>query len=72
MCDMGEDETVDHVVLECVKYAMDRNETMQVTLRELGNVKVKKTGRKWMVLLLEQCGERNERMIEAVEFLERI
>ncbi|MPC76616.1 hypothetical protein E2C01_071033 [Portunus trituberculatus] len=24
MCDMGEDETVEHVVLECVKYARDR------------------------------------------------
>ena len=37
MYDMGEDEMVEHVVLECVKYARDRNEMMQVVLRELGN-----------------------------------
>ncbi|MPC68444.1 hypothetical protein E2C01_062646 [Portunus trituberculatus] len=44
MCDMGEDETVEHVVLECVKYARDRNEIMQVVLRELGNVSVEMIG----------------------------
>ncbi|MPC27401.1 hypothetical protein E2C01_020571 [Portunus trituberculatus] len=41
MCDMGEDETVEHVVLE---YARDRNEMMQVVLRELGNARVEMTG----------------------------
>ena len=29
MCDMGEGEAVEHVVLECVKYARDRNEMIQ-------------------------------------------
>ncbi|MPC18193.1 hypothetical protein E2C01_011069 [Portunus trituberculatus] len=57
---------------ECIKYARDRNEMMQVVLRELGNAKVK-TRRGWMVLLLRLCGEMNERMIEAVkEFLGRM
>ncbi|XP_063861501.1 uncharacterized protein LOC135101456 [Scylla paramamosain] len=76
MCDMGEDVTVEHVVLECVKYARDRNEMMQVILTELGhdrNERVEKTGKEWMVLLLGLCREANERMIEAVkEFLERM
>ncbi|XP_063877492.1 uncharacterized protein LOC135109778 [Scylla paramamosain] len=76
MCDMGEDETVEHVVLECVQYARDRNEMMQVILTELGhdrNERVEKTGKEWMVLLLGLCREANERMIEAVkEFLERM
>ena len=29
VCDMGEGEAVEHVVLECVKYARDRNEMIQ-------------------------------------------
>ncbi|MPC58694.1 hypothetical protein E2C01_052701 [Portunus trituberculatus] len=73
MCDMGEDEKAEHVVLECVKYARDRNEMMQVVLRELGNVRMEMTGREWMVLLLGLCGDANGRMIEAVkEFLEKM
>ncbi|MPC34665.1 hypothetical protein E2C01_028062 [Portunus trituberculatus] len=73
MCDMGEDETVEHVVLECVKYARDRNEVMQMVLREFENIRVKMTGREWMVLLLGLCGNTNDRTIEAVkEFLERM
>ncbi|MPC23228.1 hypothetical protein E2C01_016268 [Portunus trituberculatus] len=58
MCDMGEDETVEHVVLECVKYARDRNEMMQEVLRELDSARVENTGREWMVLL-GLCGARN-------------
>ena len=46
MCDMGEDETVEHVVLECVEYARDRNEVMQGMVRELGNVRVEE-GNGW-------------------------
>ncbi|MPC64966.1 hypothetical protein E2C01_059088 [Portunus trituberculatus] len=42
-------------MLECVKYARDRNEMMQVVLRELGDARVEKTGREWMVLLLGLC-----------------
>ena len=61
----GEDKTVEHVVLVCVKYARERNEMMQVVLRELGNVRVEMTGREWM-LLLGLCGDRNGRIIEAV------
>ena len=76
MCDMGEDESVEHVVLECEKYERDRMEMMQVILTELGHSwdeRVEKTGREWMVLLLGLCRETNERMIEAVkEFLEKM
>ena len=75
MCDMGEDESVEHVVLECEKYERDRMEMMQVILTELGHrldERVEKTGREWMVLLLGLCRETNERMIEAMkEFLEK-
>ena len=81
MCDMGEDESVEHVVLECEKYERDRMEMMQVILTELGHSwdeRVENTG--WvllhteyrMVLLLGLCRETNERMIEAMkEFLEK-
>ena len=37
MCDMGEDKSVEHVVLECEKYKRDRMEIMQVILTELGH-----------------------------------
>ena len=37
MCDMGEHESVEHVVLECEKYERDRMEMMQVILTELGH-----------------------------------
>ena len=76
MCNMGEDESVEHVVLECEKYERDRMEMMQVILTELGHgwdERVEKTGREWMVLLLGLCRETNARMIEAVkEFLEKM
>ena len=36
MRDMREDETVEHVVLECEKYDRDRMEMMHVTLTEMG------------------------------------
>ena len=35
MCDMGEDETVEHVVLKCEKYDRDRMEMMHVILTEM-------------------------------------
>ncbi|KAG0698434.1 V-type proton ATPase subunit d 1 [Chionoecetes opilio] len=76
MCDMGEDETVEHVILECEKYNGERMEMMHVILTEMGcemNKVVEKTGREWILLLLGLCGETSGRMIEAVkEFLERI
>jgi len=76
MCDMGEDETVEHVILECEKYGRDRTEMMRVILPELGcnmNEMVEKTGREWMVLLLGLCRETSEKMIVAVkEYLERM
>ncbi|MPC99238.1 hypothetical protein E2C01_094640 [Portunus trituberculatus] len=76
MCDSGEYETVEHVMLECVKYARDRYEMMQVVLTELGHnrsERVEQTGREWRVVLLGPSRETNERMIEAVkEFLERM
>ena len=59
MCDMGEDETVEHVVLEHEKYDSDRMEMMHVILTEMGcemNVMVERTGREWLVLLLGLCG----------------
>merc|ERR1712035_249456 len=58
MCDMGEDETVEHVVLECERYNRERMEMMRVVLVEMGyeaNVRVERTGREWMVLLLGLC-----------------
>ena len=76
MCDMGEDETVEHVVLECEKYNRERIVMMRVVLTEMGcemNEVMEKTGKEWMVLLLGLCDETNEYMIEAVkEFLERM
>ena len=76
MCDMGVDETVEHVVLECERYYRERMEMMQVVLDEMGyevNVRVERTGREWMVLLLGLCDESTERMITAVkEFLEKM
>ena len=76
MCDMGEDETVEHVVLECERYNRERMEMMRVVLVEMGyeaNVRVERTGREWMVLLLGLCDESTERMITAVkEFLEKM
>ena len=76
MCDMDEDETVEHVVLECEKYNRERIVMMRVVLTEMGcemNEVMEKTGKEWMVLLLGLCDETNERMIEAVkEFLERM
>ncbi|MPC38231.1 hypothetical protein E2C01_031736 [Portunus trituberculatus] len=65
MCDSGEDETVEHVMLECVKYVRDRYEMIQVVLAELGhnkNERVEKTGREWMVVLLGLSRETNERL----------
>ena len=35
MCDTEQDETVEHVMLECEKYERDRHEVMQVILTEL-------------------------------------
>ena len=58
MCDMGEDETVEHVILKCEKYDHDRMEMMRVILTEMGrqmNEVFKRTGREWMVLLLGLC-----------------
>ena len=60
MCDMGEDETVEHVVLECEKYDRDRMEMMHVILIEMGretNEVIKRTGREWILLLVGLCGE---------------
>ena len=76
MCDMGEDETVEHVILECEKYDRDRIEMMRVIFPELGwdeSERMEKTGKEWMVLLLGLSTETTEAMIEAVkEFLERM
>ena len=62
MCDMGEDESVEHVVvLECEKYERDRMEMMQEILTELGHSwdeRVEKRGKEWMVLLLGLCRTR--------------
>ena len=68
MCDMGEDESLEHVVLECEKYKRDRMDMMRVILSVLGynSDERVKTGREWVVLLLGLCRELNERMIEVV------
>ncbi|MPC94323.1 hypothetical protein E2C01_089487 [Portunus trituberculatus] len=73
---MGEGETVEYGVLKCERYDRDRREMMQVIMTELEhnrNERVEKTGKEWMVMLLGLCGERSEKMIEAVkEYLERM
>ena len=69
MCDMGEDEAVEDVVLECEKYDRDRMEMMHVIQFEMGRKiieVVEKTGWEWMVASVL-------RMIDVLkEFLERI
>ena len=48
MCDMGEDETVEHMVLECEKYDRDIMEMIRVILTEMGreiNEVIERTGR---------------------------
>ena len=76
MCARGEDETVEHVILECEKYDRDRREMMGVILPELGcrvNEMVEKTEKEWMLLLLGLSTETTEVMIAAVkEYLERM
>ena len=70
MCARGEDETVEHVILECEKYDRDRREMMRVILPELGcrvNEKVEKTEKEWMLLLLGLSTETTEVMIAAVK-----
>ena len=73
MCDMEEDGTVEHVVLECEKYDRDRMEMLHVILTEMGremNEMIEKIGR---VLLVGLCGQTNTRMIDTVkEFLEKM
>ena len=76
MCEMGENETVEHVFLECEGYANERWEMMQTTLRELGckeNERTEKTGKEWMMVLVGLCEESTEGIIEAAkEFLEKM
>jgi len=36
MCDVGRDETIEHLVLECPMYANDRREMMSTVTREIG------------------------------------
>ena len=69
MCDMGEDETVGHVVLECEKYDHDRMEMMCVILTEMGSEineveVIERTTREWMVVLVGLCREMSTRMID--------
>ena len=77
MCDMGEDETVEHVILECAKYVNERNIMMNEVMIEIGceeNELMEKTGSEWMSLLLGLYGgETNVRIIKVVkEFLEKM
>ena len=47
ICDMGEDETVEYVVLECKKYDRDKMEMMHVILTGMGceiNEAIERTG----------------------------
>ena len=67
MCDMGEDETIEHVVLECEKYDRDIMKIVHVILTEMGcemNEVIERTEREWMVLLVRLCGETNTRMVD--------
>ena len=70
MCDMREDETVEHVALECEKYDRDRMEMMRVILTKMGremNEVIERTGKEWMVLLLGMYGEASVLMIDSVK-----
>ena len=52
MCERGEDETVEHMVLECEKYDCDRMEMMRMILTEIGceiNEVIERTGKERMV-----------------------
>ncbi len=78
-CDMGEDETVVHVMRECEKYERDRWEMMRVVQWEIGwvanevNRAVERYERDWMLLLLGLSRETTKRMVKAVKgFLERM
>ena len=74
MCNLEEDESVEHIMLECPKYARLRIEMMRTVLIELGcedGEVVERDGREWMILLLGLCKESNGTMITAVkDFLE--
>ena len=74
MCDMGVDETVEHIMLECTKYGRIRTEMMRTVLIELEcneGEYMEKTGREWMMLLLGLCEGTTERIVtEVKEFLE--
>lgn len=41
MCEMGEDETVEHVILKCEKYGKDRIEMMRAILAERDIIRMK-------------------------------
>ncbi|MPC99954.1 hypothetical protein E2C01_095401 [Portunus trituberculatus] len=56
MCGMGENKTVEHVMLECEKYERDRHEMMQ--LGHNRDERVEKTGREWMELPIQRPGSR--------------
>ena len=45
MCDIREDETVEHVILECEKYDHERMEIMHVVLTDMGREMNERTGR---------------------------
>ena len=76
LCDMGENDSVEHVFLECEGYVGERWEMIQTTLRELlgceENERIEKTGKEWMMVLVGLSEESTEGIIKAVkEFLER-
>ena len=53
----GEDETVEHVILECQKYDRDKMEMVRVILTEMGRKEIERTGKELMVLTVwgDEC-----------------
>ena len=78
MCDGGQDETVEHLLLECPGYESERREMMSAVTGEMGTerwaaVQGEGTNRVMEVLLGLSCGkEWNDVMAESVKrFLEK-
>ena len=79
MCDGGQDETVEHMFLECPRYVSERREMMSAVTREVGMerwaaIQGEGTDRMMEVLLGLSCGnEWNSATAENVKrFLEKV
>ena len=75
-CEGNDVESVEHVMLECPKYARERQRMMNVVLKELAaeeNVLMGRDGKEWMISLLGLNEERTNESVRAVKmFLEEV